>query len=230
MSQSKPEEKEQGAVRRHPIMAALLPALLFAGLSASPLVLAIGGVKDSAKKEFRRSTPFPAVSWSAEDVNSFPSGFEAWYKDAFGLRTELISAFNWSSAVGLGESPTDRFVIGKDKWIFHDESGAVDTFRGVLPLDHSVLEQWRAALEQRSRWLASQGSTFLYAPIPSKLEVYPEQLPEHIKKIGVSRRAQLLEYLAEHSFVHTLDLLPALTAAKATDAPGAGLELSLIHI
>ena len=211
---------DSDGVQRHPAVAALLPALLFAGLVASPLVLAMGGVKDSAKKEYRRSNPFPAISWSAEDLDRFPSGFDAWYQDIFGLRTELITAFNWSSAAGLRESPTDRFVIGKDKWIFHDESGAVDTFRGVLPFSRSELEQWRAALEQRSRWLASQGSTFLYAPIPSKLEVYPEQLPEHIKRIGQSRRAQLLEHLAQHSFVQTLDLLPALIEAKSTDGPG----------
>lgn len=206
-------------VERHPAIALLLPVLFFLGLAASPFALAVGGVKDSAKAEFRRSTPFPNLAWSTEAIDGFPAGFEAWYRDAFGLRTELIKAYNWSSAIALGESPTPKFVIGKDRWIFHDEGGAVDTFRGVLPFSHDELEQWRAVLEQRSAWLASRGTTFLYAPIPSKLEVYPEQLPDHIRRLGVSRRTQLLQHLAQTSSVATLDLLPVLVAAKSNDEP-----------
>jgi hypothetical protein len=70
--------------------------------------------------------------------------------------------------------------------------------------------------------LAKQGVDFLFVPVPTKLEIYPELLDPSLKPLAgqvlnpASRK--LLESLAKQG-VEVVDLLPAMLAARSANAP-----------
>ncbi|MBW2390992.1 MAG: hypothetical protein JRG89_21525, partial [Deltaproteobacteria bacterium] len=82
-------------------------------------------------------------------------------------------------------------------------------------LDTPQLETWRRVLEARRDWLAERGIAFVLVLVPNKHQIYPEFMPDGLPRIGVEEQhAQLAGYLAEHSTVQVVDLMPSLLEAK----------------
>lgn len=170
--------------------------------------------------ELRQAAPRPAAPQSLADMASFPARYEAYWKDSFGLRDVLL---RWHSAVkvlGFGVTPDANHVIGKELWIYNDNSRLIDAWRGAIPLSTGELESWRRRIERRRDAVAALGGHYLFAIAPDKPQIYPEYLPDRLNKVGPSRMDQLFEYLRAHSQADVLDLRPALIADRANDRPG----------
>ncbi|MGW8195192.1 MAG: alginate O-acetyltransferase AlgX-related protein, partial [Desulforhopalus sp.] len=75
---------------------------------------------------------------------------------------------------------------------------------------------WKQILLDREEWLADRGIRYLLIPPPNKIMIYPEFLPDRIRKrAGKTNLEQFLEYLAEPPiFRSVIDLRPPLLAAK----------------
>jgi len=194
---------------------------LLLAVSAPPIAVLLGHDSSaSAVREFRRPTARPALTLDAGELRAYPRRFEAWYRDAFGFRATLIESYNRALAVGLGQSPSSHFVLGDERWIFHREASALETFRGVLPFEDEDLVLWRRSIEQRTAHVASWGGQFLFVCVPSKLEIYPERVPARFTRLGPSRRDQLLDYMSKSTDLDLLDVKQVLHGAKVRDQPG----------
>ncbi|MGI9317434.1 MAG: alginate O-acetyltransferase AlgX-related protein, partial [bacterium] len=93
---------------------------------------------------------------------------------------------------------------------------ALRDFIGEYVPDEQQLKQWSRGLKRKQAWLNSLGVRYLLVPIPGKLSIYSEYLPDRIGKIaGTTRlqgfRAHLLD-MPESDFV--VDAYRVLLEAK----------------
>lgn len=110
-------------------------------------------------------------------------------------------------------------VIGKKGWLFMsretDRRDEKEYFRNSKPFTLLELKQWNRVLEQRRQWLESQGIQYLFVIVPNKSTIYPEFMPDNIRKVhDRSRLDQLLEYTRRHSEIRILDLRGSLLKAR----------------
>jgi hypothetical protein len=147
--------------------------------------------------------------------------FEDYYNDHFTFRTRWVHWNNLLSYKIFHASASDNVVIGKRDWLFlgniNKYFDEVDYYRNLRPFTAGELRYWRILLEERRDWLKRRGIHYLFTIAPDKSTIYPEFMPNSIRKINPrSRLDQLVAYLDRHSSLKILDLRPALRAAKKT--------------
>lgn len=217
-----PNEARDGLRR---VVGVVFALLFLAGIGTPALVaFLVGGhfeaARESVLAEKRQPTAFPdAPSDLGQSLQDWPRAFEAWWNDAFGLRTRLIRLHNLARFAIFGVTPGPSVLLGRDPtgepWLFVSLPFAVDDYRGVLPFDENELRWWKSFLEQRRDWLAESGCRYLFVVAPNKSSIYPEFMPPELTRVNDQTRVdQLVAYLRENSTVEVLDLRPALRAAK----------------
>lgn len=218
-------------------------AAAFLAALVAPALVAFGvdghaeQVRAAAFEERRQPAPFPE---RPEDfgatLQKWPGRFEAWWNDAFGLRTTLIRWHNIVRLFGFGVRPGPAVILGEgadgEPWMYVSIQAAVDDFRGLLPFDDDELLHWKSVLEQRRDWLARSNCRYLFVIAPNKSSIYPELMPAEYTRVGQQTRAdQLVAYLREHSSVEIVDLRQVLVDARGKSyepvRPGANLYFPL---
>lgn|GEM_PF-1252891 len=116
--------------------------------------------------------------------------------------------FNRIVAFKSAHDAYNKVVPGKDGWLFLQPE--LDYVVHPLPRDNIRL------IAAFSRTLAEHGMTLYVAPLPNKIDVYPERLTSMTAPHPVSKCRE--EFLADlrRVGVRVIDVLPALVNAKAT--------------
>jgi hypothetical protein len=190
-------------------------ALAFCAAVTAPLVACLTTAPPKVLAEENRR---PALPPKWRPLQRIPRKFDAYYRDRFGFRAELVGLHNVVKVLGLGVSTHPKVVIGKDGWLFLDDEQSFEDYRGRRPFLENELERWCMLMERRRDWLARRGCAVLFVVAPNKESVYPEFVPEERGPRGRTRLDQLLDHLRRRSDVAVLDLRPALTAARGTEA------------
>lgn len=165
--------------------------------------------------EQRILAAMPTYDASAGGLAQYRRGLEDYLDDHLAFRNLLISLHARAKVGWLGSSPSPKVIVGKQGWFFLNDEVAVRQYRGLARLDTPQLETWRRVLEARRDWLAERGIAFVLVLVPNKHQIYPEFMPDRLPRIGVEEQhAQLARYLAEHSTVQVVDLMPSLLEAK----------------
>ncbi|HYY55777.1 MAG TPA: hypothetical protein VE842_00525 [Pyrinomonadaceae bacterium] len=172
-----------------------------------------------AHKENRRLAAMPRLSLKRSAIGSFPEEFRAYFQDHFGFRNELIGWQATAKVKWLGVSSSKEVILGKDGWLFQPPyDNSLEKYRGPRPFTGEQLAQWQRVLESRRNWLAERRVPFLFVVAPEKHSVYPEYVPDAIRRMRqTSRLDQLIAYLKEHSDIKVIDLRPALYEAKGRE-------------
>ncbi len=205
-------------------------AVVFAALICLPMVGGLFGIGSLASNpEKRVLAPFPKVEPTREEIaksgsdiraylgslRSFPGEFNAYYDDHFGFRRSLIYAHSLLKYFWLGISPIATVVSGKDDWLFYNAQGNIENYRGTRLFDDVELERWGRRFAQTQEWLDDRGVAYLLVISPSKTTIYPEYLPDWVRKVSDRTRFdQLQGYLEAETSVDLLDMRPALLASK----------------
>ncbi len=152
-------------------------------------------------------------------ISQYPGEYNSYYNDHFAGRAHLIYLNNLLKLKLFGISAVPKVLVGQQGWLFMDKTvvrhGTVDYFRSADPFSIEELEQWKRLLEERQAWLAARGIFYLFVIAPNKNTIYPEFMPDRIRKVHPrSRMDQLVEYLEQHSTVSFLDLRNVLLDAK----------------
>jgi len=199
----------------HPWWERVLVALFLTVLTVPGLATLAGVDADAARGEHRDLAPAPELTATWPAVAAFPAAFTAYFQDHFAFRGRLV---RWQAAfrlLVLGVSPSPTVIRGKDGWLFYADDGALDDYLNTSPFSPAELETWTVTLQHAQDWLAARGVVYLFVIAPDKHVVYPEFLPDTIRRTGrVSRTDTLVAYLRAHSSVPVLDLRPALVDAK----------------
>lgn len=191
----------------------LLIATFIVGLFL-PLVLTHNRKESLTEK--RKLADFPKLEWSKKALTKFPSQFELFFNDHFGLRDQLTQVYSLYSIL-LKSSSNPKVLIGLENWLFYvnpAEGNSLEDYRRNDPLTLEELRSWKVGLEEKHAWLKQQGIPYLFIVIPDKYSIYPEYMPKHIRQVGKQTRLdQLVDYM-KNSEVPVLDLRPALLEAK----------------
>ena len=192
------------------------PRYGFIAVVATALALPLFGPRDpGVDRENRVHAARPGLPRDWGQLDAFPHEYEAYFGDNFGFRSDLVAANTWLKRSVLGVSASPKAALGKDGWIFllGDFATAYQRKPGFAPKE---LEEWTIMLTARKRWLERREIPFLFVAAPDKHTLYPEYLPPVAQPLWkTSPLDQLYGALEAAGEVDTLDLRPALRAAKA---------------
>lgn len=201
----------------HPRLQKPLIAAFLAALFLPPVAGALG--VGMATSENRALAPAPKWGQALTSSTRFMRDLKAYLPDHYGFRGSLVRGHALLTLKGLGSSPSTRVLLGKEGWLFYNDEGITDQYRGLKPFTEPELQRWQRLLERRRAWCAQQGATYLFVVAPNTHSIYPEFLPDAVTQLRRDGRLdQLLAHLkAQGSPVQILDLRTPLRAAKATE-------------
>ena len=154
-----------------------------------------------------------------DSLASFPQKYEAWFDDHFSFRNFLIKAHTYWSSWAYNISEVSDVLIGKDNWLYYvskKQGNSIADYTGLICLDEKRLASITSNLESRRKRLESMGIDFLIVIAPDKHTIYPEYLPDNIRRRGPCppRLSQVVDYLKKNSTIRVLDLRDVLTTEK----------------
>ena len=112
---------------------------------------------------------------------SFPepfsrSGFEDWIGDNIGLRSTFVSTYANIMYHVFGLSPSEKYSVGKDGWIFYTGDNNLRIADGTYPLYQDDIDSIIEGQKEVSDYLKSRGCRYYLILPPSKVSIYPEKL------------------------------------------------------
>jgi len=201
------------------IFALMISASLFI-----PVLVQISGVRQVDDEHFRKQEKRDRVQFEIQkpfDLQSLkrlPNHIDTWFSDAFGLRSDLISASARLQYDLFGKSmDIQKVVAGKNGFLFLG-----DYFENVLKQSMNIeyfneanLTAFMDSLENIHSYLNREGVAFLFVIAPNKHSIYPEYLPSRFKKNarGHNVHDQVVKRLSK-SDIHFVDLREVLIEAK----------------
>jgi alginate O-acetyltransferase complex protein AlgJ len=185
--------------------------------AAVPAVQVFKFVRPYELVEKRKLAEKPAFDFRQPFL--FIKRYEAYYNDHFSFRTRLVYLNNLLTYKIFHTSASAKVLIGKKGWLFlgniNKYFDEIDYYRNLKPFTIKELRYWQILLEERRDWLKRRGILYLFTIAPNKSTIYPELMPNSIRKINPqSRQDQLIEHLKKYSTLKILDLRPALVQAK----------------
>lgn len=166
--------------------------------------------------EMRAPAELPGLPGTVEEFSVLPQRFEAWLKDHFGFRNDLVLANNLIRVKVFGQSTSPLVVLGRNGWLFYTGEHTLEQTRGIDRFSPEELDRWIDVMERRQAWLAERGIPMLMVAIPNKERVYREELPAWATLVNPeSRMDQIVRRLAERrSPLVFKDMTADLVAAK----------------
>ena len=119
-------------------------------------------------------------NWSLRQKQRFDSG-EYPAKLALFFENGNISPMISLALYRMGISVRPKYVVvGNDGWMYLGDKFEDATSRaisGLTQLDDKLLARWSKQLLERQRWLEKEGVASLFAIVPNKHSIYPENSP-----------------------------------------------------
>jgi hypothetical protein len=188
--------------------------IVFLGILMVPgmwLLLGNGTFLENSEK--RDLAEFPSFS---DSIEAFPKAFDAYFNDHFGGRNEMVLATSVLKTSLLQSSHNDDVIVGKNGWRYLNRRGMLQDHRGAIRFTDDELKKLVANLSRIDSAAKAGGAQLIIAFVPNKQSIYPEHLPWNVQRLQDSTRLDyLLEYLKAESTFCTIDLRPALLAAKS---------------
>ncbi|MFI5294030.1 MAG: hypothetical protein ACHQ0Y_03295 [Thermodesulfovibrionales bacterium] len=152
-------------------------------------------------------------------VLSYPKEYEMYFNDHFGFRNYLVRLNSLSHVRLAATSPTERVVIGEDKWLFYDDpkDGVnLKDYAGEANFTADELAQIKDKIIKLNERLRANKIHFIVAIIPNKHTIYPEKLPLSVARKGgkITRIGQVSECLIATG-VDLVDLRQKLLSNKS---------------
>jgi len=167
-----------------------------------------------SRTEKRQMAVTPAAPTSLSDWFSLPHRTDAYLTDHFGLRQPMVRAFTLLK-YSIGESASEKVLIGRDGWLYLTNENAVEQYRGLDVYSEAELDAWVSGLRSLARAVQHCGARFVFIVAPNKHTIYPEHLPDWVLRVNnTTRLDQLYRRLAELPEIRHIDLRPRIIAAK----------------
>jgi len=205
-------------LRLHRTCATALVIAFLAALVTPATVMLARLDPEPARAENRELAPPPAWPGSWTALRAFPAAASHYFEDHFGLRAALV---RWQAVLRLRllhVSASPDVILGRGGWLFYAGDGASEDIASAVPFTHDELEMWRSTLQHTQDWMQAYGIAYVFVIAPDKHQVYAEELPASVHRVGAETRTEVLvRYLHDHSTVPVLDLQPLLETAKRNE-------------
>ncbi|MDF2438020.1 MAG: hypothetical protein K0Q95_2396 [Bacteroidota bacterium] len=153
--------------------------------------------------ENRAKSKRPELNLS--NLDAFVKNYDNYYTDNFSLRQNAISLHNRFEYFTFGVSPVPgEVVVGKDGW-FYDKD-CIDNYKGSNVFTPEQLGALKNELAYRCRWAKERGLQYYTVVVPSKMNVYPEYLPDNIIKVSETSRYEQIVSLNNIEGINVVDV------------------------
>lgn len=179
--------------------------------------------KISSQIEKRNLATRPSTPENISELIQWPSAFNQYYADHFGLR-ELFTKAYFKIINKINSSSTSKDVtLGQDNWLFLGSvkpgySSHGDPMGDVTNINlytKEELKKFAISITQVKNWLAKKGIEYIFVIAPNKHTIYFNKLPHYIsKKNDSSAIDQLISYLESYTEIKVIDLRKALLEGK----------------
>ncbi len=166
--------------------------------------------------EKRVLQPFPVLA-EQQSITGFTRAFDSYFKDHFGLRSQLINRYQREMRKRFGMSGVAHVINGIDGWMFLTGEGMLEDLQGKLRFSSEDEQRFWLLLGQKKEWLNSRGYEYVFMVAPNKQSIYPEYHPRYYAQSQQeSRFEQLLtgKPIRSRSNGVLLDLRPILRENK----------------
>lgn len=153
-------------------------------------------------------------------LDPFPRDYEAYYNDHFNWRNYYIRAGAYLNYHAFRQSALPaKVIIGKEGWLY--KAGfQMDMYRGKYRFSPGDLKMLGEELTYRKNFVESRGGKYYVCIAPMKPQIYPEFLPDNIRRLNDQSCAQQLgEYLVTATDVAYIDLFGPLQQLKDKGSP-----------
>jgi hypothetical protein len=188
----------------------LFTSTFFCLVIAAPLAILPFADKDDTEK--RTLSPLPELKSDLASLQKFPSAYEAYISDHFGFRNQFLDFKSTVNYFLFRQSSSRKLAIGKNDWLFYLADKSKEDIQGLEHFSQAELRDWKRSVEQRSDWLHKKNITYRFVVVPDKHSIYPEMLPENLKKQPKSRLDGLVSYIG--SDPNFIDLRSTFLQAK----------------
>ena len=197
----------------------LLFLITFAVITTLPLLSLLTSNHDEIRRtEKRKAAELPVPRLDKEFLTTYPTQFESFFDDHFGFREKLIYLHNYLEVFVFGVSPSERVVLGKDRWLFYNserDGNPIEDYRRLNLLSENELVRKANHLIRRNNWLSKLGIKYVYVIVPNKSSIYPDQMPNNINRIGkYSLVDQFVAFINQKTNISIIDLRTDLTEAR----------------
>ncbi len=164
----------------------------------------------------RPFTVFP--EFSSITYKQFPEQFDLWHSDHMPFRNILIRLYALTQYEILKDIENPRILFGKDGWLFYKDEhdgDPISDYKRVNLFTQEELEKITKNLRDLKTYLKRRNCEFIFTICPNKENMYYEYMPDAIlRKNGISRTEQLLDYLKRHTDINIVYPYEELLEAK----------------
>ncbi len=157
--------------------------------------------------EKRYARAFPSVIKEEKWNMQFFSELTDYFSDYFAYRQELATVDAVIKSRVFQVSNNDKVIVGKDKWLFFEETK--DDYLGRNVLSGRGVHNCAKVLALLQEGAGRQGCKFLFVPAPNKNSLYPEYMPDRYVKESTENSYSLLKKEMEKQQVDFVDLKEA---------------------
>lgn len=144
-------------------------------------------------------------------LQSISFGF-AKFEDNFYQKSFLIEKANLLR-IKLGNRVFPNVLLGKNGWMYYTGDGELNYFQNFRKMENE--KELINKLKILNQDLKSQGIKLVFVVAPDKSTIYPDTLPEEIKRLSEqSWLDRLLSHSGEANMPLIVDLRPALRTAR----------------
>jgi len=191
-------------------------ALLISGIGILT-ILNFGRTPKSAFEtvEKRKPAEKPIWKWDFKSIDNFFPKYEAYINDHFSLRTPLIR-LNALIMLNAGTTADNSTVIkGKNDFFFLGNKwvNVIDFTTGKRLFSTKELNNFKENFSAKTNFLDSLGIPLYFVIPPNKHSIYPEYLPNNLKR---SHKNALQQILKLNIGLEIIGLEKALLAQKPT--------------
>jgi hypothetical protein len=186
-----------------------------------PSTVNLLGIENGENTEQRALAKEPKFRLNKDIINLYPREYENYINDNFGMKSFLVWLNSYIDVKLLNTSPMDRVALGKEGWLYSTKEGnlnMLDIYRGLILFSDEELVKIKNNLVEQNEWLKAKGIPFILMIAPNKETIYPEYLPDYIKKVQEKGRLdQLISYLKANTDINIIDGREVLINKKTVD-------------
>lgn len=184
-----------------------LIVVLFFCIITGQLLLTNGSITVA---DNRNLSPTPYLFLPNNHINTkFPSDFDNWLADHFGLRKQMVNVAANINVGILGVSNSEKVVIGKNGWLFYSNSSdgdCVANYQNTSLYSPEELEQIKKCLLDKQAFLKSQGIKFILFLAPNKETIYGDDYLSGYNKTGqLSKTDQVMNFIKSNTDIPVVD-------------------------
>lgn len=168
------------------------------------LIPTIGTLLHKEQNKRQEEVEMPQVKVDGKLNTSYFEELDDYFSKTFTLRNELIATDAKIMKVLFKQSDNDKIIVGKEGWLFFSET--LDDYQGVKTITKRGAHNIARTIELIQKVMENSGSDFVFTIAPNKNSLYPQYMPDNIKKLSDTKNYDLVKDAMKNYNIKYFDL------------------------